>query len=86
MYRDVNLVDVMLSSFLGYEQHLIEQKQGSLVLGPLDVEGSLQNQFTVAGEIRTLPVDEQRLDLLWADQHDDPDTRINRPVSHDFIL
>lgn len=64
VYRDVSLVDVMFSSFLGNKQHLMEQKQGSLVLGPVDVKGSVQNQFTIAGEIRTLPVDEQRLDLL----------------------
>lgn len=66
MYRDVSLVDVMFSSFLGDEQHLIEQEEGSLVFGAVDVKRSFQNQLAVCGQIRTIPVYEQRLDLLCA--------------------
>lgn len=68
IYRDISLEDVMFSSFPGDEQHLIKQEEGSLVLGPVDGERSFQNQLSVSGQVRTLPVEEQRLDLLHAEQ------------------
>lgn len=67
IYQDMSLVDVMFPSFLCDEQHLIKQEEGSLVLGTVDGKRSFQNQLAVSGQIRTLPVDEQRLDLLHSE-------------------
>lgn len=40
-YRDVSLVDVVLSPLLGDDEDLVEEEEGSRVLGPVHVEGSL---------------------------------------------
>lgn len=61
----MGLVDVMLSSLLGDEEHFVEEEQRPLVLCTVDVEGSLEDQLAVGGEVRPFPVDQQRLDLLW---------------------
>ena len=63
-HRDVRLVDVVLPAALGDEQHAVEQEQGPLVLGPVDLEGPLQDQLPVGGQVRTLPVEHQGLHLL----------------------
>lgn len=63
-YRDVGLVDVMLSSLLGNEEHPFEEEEAASVLGPQDMKGAFQHQFSVGGQVRTLPIDQKRLDLL----------------------
>lgn len=63
-HRDVRLVDKVLAAALGDEQHAVEQEECALVSGPGNLEGSLQHQFAVRGEVRTFPVHQQRLDLL----------------------
>lgn len=68
-YRDVGLVDVVLSSLLGDEEHLVKEEQHPGVLGTLDLEGSLQHQLSIRSEVRTLPVDQERLDLLHTHTH-----------------
>ena len=63
------LVDVVLAPLLGDEEHLVEQEEGPCVLGPVDVEAPLQHQLPVRGEVRTLPVNQQGLDLLHTHTH-----------------
>lgn len=67
VYRDEGFEDVVLPSFLGDEQHLVKEEQGALVLGAVEPEGSLENELSVCGQVRTLPVEQQRLDLLHGD-------------------
>lgn len=63
-YGDVGLVDVVFPSFLGNEEHPLEEEESSGVLRPQHMKGALQHQLSVGGQVRTLPVDEERLDLL----------------------
>lgn len=62
--QDVSLVRVGLFSFLGYEQKLVEQEEGSLVLGSLQTKCSFKNQLSVANQIRAFPVCQLALDFL----------------------
>lgn len=63
-YRYVRLVNVVFSTAFGKEQHAVEQEECSLVFGPMNLEGPLQNQFSIGSQIRTFPVQQQGLDLL----------------------
>lgn len=68
-YRDVGLIDIMFSSSFGDEEHAVKEKECTLVLGTMDTEGALENQFSICSQIRSLPVYEQRLDFLrWMRQ------------------
>lgn len=60
----VSLVRVGFFTFLGDEQKLVEQKEGSLVFSSLQTERSFKNQLSVANQIRALPVGQQALDFL----------------------
>lgn len=64
LYRDVGLVHVVLSSFLGNEQHPLEEEEAASVLGSQDMKGAFQHQLSIGGQVRTLPIDQKRLDLL----------------------
>ncbi len=63
-HRDVRLVDKMFSTAFGDEQHAVEQEERSLVFGSMNFESSLENQLPIRGEVRTFPVEQQRLNLL----------------------
>lgn len=63
-HRDVRLVDIVFSTAFGDEQHAVEQEERPLVFSSMDLEGSLQNQFSIRGEVRPFPVQQQRLNLL----------------------
>lgn len=58
-HRDEGLEDVVLSSAPGDEEHAVEEEECALVLGPVDLEGTLQDQFPVRGQVRSFPVDQQ---------------------------
>lgn len=58
-HRDVCLVNVVLATALGDEQHAVEEKKRALVLGSVYPEGPLQDQLPVGGQIGTLPVQQQ---------------------------
>lgn len=60
----MRLVHKMLAAALGDEQHTVKKEERPLIFCPMDLEGSLQDQFSICGEVRTLPVQQQRLDLL----------------------
>lgn len=60
----MRLVDEMFPAAFGDEQHAVEQEERPLVLGSMDLEGSLENQLSVRGEVMTFPVQQQRLNLL----------------------
>ena len=60
----MGLVDEVFYSLLGDEEDLVEEEEGSLILSPVHVEGSLQNELPVRGQIWSLPVDQQRLYFL----------------------
>lgn len=53
----MSLVDIMLSSLLGNEEHFIEQEECSLILCAVDVEGSLEDQLAICSEVGPFPVD-----------------------------
>lgn len=63
-YHYMSLVDIMLSSLLGDEEHFIEEEECSLILCTVDMEGSLEDELTVCSEVWPFPVDEQGLNLL----------------------
>lgn len=63
-YHYMGLVDIMLSSFLGDEEHFVKEEESSLILCMGDVEGSLEDELTVRSEVRPFPVDEEGLNLL----------------------
>lgn len=60
----MGLVDVMLSSLPGDEDHFVKKEQCSFVLRTVDVEGSFEDELTVCSEVRPFPVDEEGLNLL----------------------
>lgn len=60
----MGLVDVVLSSSLGNEEHPLEEEEAASVLGPQDMKGAFQHQLSGGGQVGTLPVDQKRLDLL----------------------
>lgn len=63
-YKDVCAVDKLLQPLLGNEQNLVKQEEGSLLLHPLNLEGTFQNQLSEAAEVWAAPVHQQGLDLL----------------------
>lgn len=63
-HRYVRLVDKVFSTSFCDQQHAVEQEKRPLILGSVDFEGSLQNKFSIRGEVRTFPVQQQRLNLL----------------------
>lgn len=68
LYRDVGLVDVVLASLLGNEEHPLEEEEAASVLGSQDMKGAFQHQLPIGGQVRTLPIDQKRLDLLQAEE------------------
>lgn len=64
LYRDVGLVYVMFPSAFSDEEHAVEEEECTLVLSPMDTEVAFQYQFSVSGQIRTLPVNKERLNFL----------------------
>lgn len=60
----MHLVDEVLPAAFSDEQHPVEQEERPFIFGPVNFEGSLQNQFSIRGEVRTFPVQQQRLNLL----------------------
>lgn len=54
----------MLSSFLGNEEHPLEEEEAASVLGSQDMKGAFKHQLSIGGQVRTLPIDQKRLDLL----------------------
>lgn len=60
----MGLVDIMLSSLLGDEEHFVKEEQRPFILCTVDVEGSLEDELTVCSEVRPFPVDEEGLNLL----------------------
>lgn len=71
-YHNMGLVDIVLSSLLGYEEHFVKQEERSLILCSVDVEGSLEDELTVCSEVRPFPVDEEWLNLLKKMRHRNP--------------
>ena len=63
-YKYVCAVDKVFQPLLSDQQHLIEEEKGSLLLHPLDPEGTFQNQLSESAEVRTGPVHQEGLDLL----------------------
>lgn len=58
-HGDVCLVDIVLATALGDEQHALEEEECALVLGSVYPKGPLQDQLPVGGQIGTLPVQQQ---------------------------
>lgn len=63
-YRDAGLIYVMFSSTFSDEDHTVEEEECTLVLSASDTEVAFEYQLSVSGQIRTLPVNEKRLDFL----------------------
>lgn len=63
-HQDVTFVLIVFPPFLSDEEDLVKEEECPLVLSAMDPERALQDQLTVGGEIWSLPVDEQRLNLL----------------------
>jgi hypothetical protein len=63
-YQDVSFVRERVISLLRDEKQSVQEEERPLVLGPLDTEGSLEHQLSIAGQVWALPVGEQALYLL----------------------
>lgn len=63
-YTDVRLVHKMLAAAFGDEQHALKQEECPIIFGTMDLEGPFQDHLSVGSEVRTLPVEQERLDLL----------------------
>lgn len=61
----MGLVDVVFSPFFRDEEHFLKEEERTGVLRSQHVKGTLQNQLAVGGQVRTLPVDQKGLYLLW---------------------
>lgn len=68
-HQYVSLVRVRFFSFLGDEQELVEEEEGSLILGSLQTKRSFKNQLSVANKIGALPVSQKALDFLKKASH-----------------
>lgn len=68
-HQYVSLVRVCFFSFLGNEQELVEEEEGSLILGSLQTKRSFKNQLSVANKIGALPVSQKALDFLKKASH-----------------
>lgn len=68
-HQYVSLVRVRFFSFLGNEQELVEEEEGSLILGSLQTKRSFKNQLSVANKIGALPVSQKALDFLKKASH-----------------
>lgn len=64
-YKDVSTVYEMIQSFLGNEKHFVKKKECSFLFHTLNPEGTFKNQFPKTAEIRTSPVQQQALNLLF---------------------
>lgn len=60
----MSAVDELFQPFLGDQQHLIKQEEGSLLLHSVHLERTFQNQLSEAAEVRPTPVHQQGLDFL----------------------
>lgn len=60
----MSLVDKVVAPLLGDEQCFIKEEESLLVAHTVHTKRALQNELPVDGQVRPLPVDEQRLDLL----------------------
>lgn len=61
-------VDEVFQPLLGDQQHLIKQEESSLLLHPLDSEGTFQNQLSEPTEVRSGPVHQEGLYFLgWGE-------------------
>ena len=63
-YKYVRAVDKLFQPLLGNQQHLVEQEERPLLLHPVHLEGTLQDQLSKAAEVRPAPVYQQGLNLL----------------------
>lgn len=63
-YRNVGLVDIVFTPFLGNKQHPVKEEESTSVLRPQNMKGSLQHKLSIGGQVWTLPVDQKRLNLL----------------------
>lgn len=68
-HQYVSLVRVRFFPFLGNEQELVEEEEGSLILGSLQTKRSFKNQLSVADKIGALPVSQKALDFLKKASH-----------------
>lgn len=57
-------VDNLFQPFLGDQQHLVKQEEGSLLLHSVHLEGPFQHQFSKTVEVRPSPVHQQGLNFL----------------------
>lgn len=64
-YQNMGLVNVVFSPFFGDEEHFLKEEECTGVLCSKHMKGTLQYQLTVGGQVRTLPVDQKGLNLLW---------------------
>lgn len=60
----MDLVDIVFPSLLSNKEHPFEEEECTGVLRPQDMKGALQHQLSIGGQVRTLPVDQERLYLL----------------------
>lgn len=58
-YRNVTLVDEVITPLLGDEKYLVKEEESSLVAHAVYTEGGFQDQFSKGGQVWSLPVNEQ---------------------------
>lgn len=63
-YEYVRAVDKLFQPLLGDQQHPVKQEEGSLLLHPLHLKRTFQDQLSKPAQVRTGPVHQQGLDLL----------------------
>lgn len=57
-YRDVTLVDKVVTPLLGDEQGFVKEEEGLLAAHTVHAERALQDKLPVGGQVWPLPVDE----------------------------
>lgn len=57
-YRDVTLVDKVVTPLLGDEQGFVKEEEGLLAAHTVHAERALQDKLPVSGQVWPLPVDE----------------------------
>lgn len=60
----MTLVDKVIAPLLGDKQYLVKEEESPLVAHAVYTEGGFQHQFPIGGQVWSLPVNEQGLDLL----------------------
>lgn len=76
----------MIQPLLGNEEHFVKKKECSFLFHTLNPEGTFKDQLSKTTEVRTSPVQQQALDLLFKKKRKKVAFEFNTLKSHSYKL